>query len=209
VAFGDGGFFDVGVAGEFSVEVVKFSGSDGLDFSVGSVVVVGVSDHSGLGSIALFFTLQLRGIRNVSHEGPHGASNGNRLGFHKPNHVLFAGRESKRSPVLVVVKRRRGIVLVVVIHKFHYMEILAQQVVSFSKQRIRQIQYIHLFKTLYDGSRLFFINNRNHCLRFKISLNSPMNHLQLAIVFSSIDGVFSRSMNKHFADLILGSINIS
>jgi len=151
MSFGLGGLLHIGVASILSVEVKHFSLSDILDFSVGSIEVIGIG-HNSSGTSNSISSFDLGGIGYVSKEDLNGASNGNGFRGNEPDDVFFTWGESERSSVFVVIERRRAVVLVFVVEEFHDMEIFGKEIVSFSENGVGEVENVHFFESLHDGS---------------------------------------------------------
>jgi sporulation protein YlmC with PRC-barrel domain len=208
MSFGLGGLLHIGIASILSVEVKHFSLSDILDFSVGSIEVIGIG-HNSSGTSNSISSFDLGGIGYVSKEDLNGASNGNGFRGNEPDDVFFTWGESERSSVFVVIERRRAVVLVFVVEEFHDMEIFGKEIVSFSENGVGEVENVHFFESLHDGSGSLLVEDWKNSLLFEFSLNSSMDDLQFNVEFLSLNGVFGGSMNENFTDLIFSSINIS
>lgn len=151
MSFGLGGLLHIGVASVLSVEVKHFSLSDILDFSVGSIEVIGIG-HNSSGTSNSISSFNLGGIGYVSKEDLNGASNGNGFRGNEPDDVFFTWGESERSSVFVVIERRGAVVLVFVVEEFHDMEIFGKEIVSFSENGVGEVKNVHFLESLHDGS---------------------------------------------------------
>jgi len=99
--------------------------------------------------------------------------------------------------------------LIVIINEFSDMEVFGQQVVSFLEKGVGQVEDIHFFESLDDGTRSLGIENCDDSLLFEGSFNSFVDNLEFSIEFSSHDGMFCGSVQKDFTNLIFGGININ
>lgn len=116
--------------------------------------------------------------------------------------------ESEGSSVFVVVEGGRRVVLVIVVEEFHDVEVLGKEVVSFSEDGVGQVEDVHFFESLDDGSGSLLVEDGEHGLLFEFSFNGSVDHLEFNIEFLSFNGVFSRSVDKNFTDLVFSSVDV-
>lgn len=98
--------------------------------------------------------------------------------------------------------------MVVIVDEFHDMEILGQQVLSFSEERVRQVENIHFFESLNNGTGFSLVKNSDDSLLLELTLDAFVNDLEFGVEFGTHDGVFTGSVEQTFTDLILGSVDI-
>jgi hypothetical protein len=72
---GRGGFGGEGITSLGSIEPENLSFSDGLDFSISSIKVIGISDNTGFISSTFGGRFSFRGIGNISQERKSSGTN--------------------------------------------------------------------------------------------------------------------------------------
>jgi len=179
-----------------------------LNFSVGSVEVISISNSSSFISSTFGARFGFRGVGDISKETHSGGSDGDGVSQDKPDNIFFTRGERERSSIFVVIKGRGTVVLIVIINKFGDVEIFGQQVVSFFEEGVGQVKNIHFFEGLDDGTGSLGIKHSNDGLLFEGSFDGFVDNLEFGIEFSSHNSVFSRSMQQKFTNLIFSGIKI-
>jgi hypothetical protein len=165
-----------------------------LNFSVGSVKVIGIGHSSGFSSGTFSGTLGFGGIRDISEERVRSCSHEDRVFKDKPDDIFFTWGEREGSSIFIVIERGWGVILIIIIDEFHDMEIFGQQVVSFSEEGVGQVEDIHFFESLDDGTGFSLIKYGDNGLLFEGSLDTFMDNLEFGVEFGTHDSVFTRSM---------------
>lgn len=130
-------FFEIRITRLGSIKEIKFSWSNGLDFSISSIVIIRISYNSRGSCFTIFLPFNIGRVGYISEESPSSRSNIDRISFNKPNNILFTWGKRERSSIFIVIERGRWIINIVIVHKFHNMEIFTQQIMSFFKHRVR------------------------------------------------------------------------
>jgi len=191
-----------------SIEEEDLSISQGLEFSIGSVEVISISDDTGFISSTFRARFSFGGIGDISQESPGGGTDKDGFFKNKPDNIFFTWGEREGSSIFIVIERRGTVVLIIVIDEFHDVEIFREKIVSFFKEGIGQVKDIHFFESLDNGTGSLSIYTGNNSFLFERSFNSFVDNLQFSIKFLSIDGMFTRSVQQNFTNLIFSSIKI-
>jgi len=56
--------------------------------------------------------------------------------MNEPDDIFFTWGESERSSIFVITKRRWGVILVIIVHEFHDVEIFRKKIMSFSEHGV-------------------------------------------------------------------------
>jgi len=133
----------------------------------------------------------------------------NKVRQHEPDDIFFTWGESEGSSIFIVVEGGRRSVLIIVVDEFHDVEVFGNEVLSFSEEGIGQVEDVHFFEGLDDGSGSSSIDDSHDSFLFEFSFDGFVNNLQFGIEFLSIQLMFGRGVQQHFRNLIFSSIDIS
>lgn len=140
-----------------SIKEEDLSISHGLDFSIGSIEIISISDDTGFISSTFRGRFSFGGIGNISQESPGGGTEHDGVFKNKPDDIFFTWGERERSSIFIIIERRGAVELIIVIDEFHNVEIFRKEIGSFFEKRVGQVKDIHFFESLDNGTRSFSI----------------------------------------------------